>query len=96
MKNLLFVALLAGASAAQAAPASIAAAAPLTVKQDAPSQAPMSKEEMKRRRKLRKANGPEVYKGSVAEQSRIVNDAPGAEKEDGDSPKKDRKSKKSQ
>ena len=55
----------------------------------------MSKADAKRQRKLRKQNGPEVYKGTVAEQRRIVTDAPGAEKDDdSDTPKKERKSKK--
>jgi hypothetical protein len=98
MKNILFVALLAGASAVQAAPVSPAVAVSTALTASlAPSQTtPMSKEDMKRQRKLRKQNGPEVYKGTVAEQRRIVTDAPGAEKEDGDdaSPKKERKMKK--
>jgi hypothetical protein len=95
MKNILFVALLAGASAVQAAPVSPSVAVSTALTVSAPSQTPMSKEEMKRQRKLRKQNGPEVYKGTVAEQRRIVTDAPGAEKEDGDdSPKKERKMKK--
>jgi hypothetical protein len=96
MKNILFVALLAGASAVQAAPASPSVAVSTALTASAPSQTPMSKEDMKRQRKLRKQNGPEVYKGTVAEQRRIVTDAPGAEKEDGDdaSPKKERKMKK--
>jgi hypothetical protein len=97
MKNILFAALLAGASAAQAAPISPSAAVSTALSVSAPSQTtPMvSKADMKRQRKLRKQNGPEVYKGTVAEQRRIVTDAPGAEKEDGDdTPKKERKMKK--
>lgn len=95
MKNILFVALLAGASAAQAAPTSPSTAVLTALTASAPSQTPMSKADMKRQRKLRKQNGPEVYKGTVAEQRRIVTDAPGAEKEDGDdTPKKERKMKK--
>lgn len=86
MKNILFVALLAGASAFEAAPA-IAATTQ--------GQEPVAtKKEVKRQRKMRKQTGPEVYKGTVAEQSRIVTDAPGAEKEDSDSPKRERKAKK--
>lgn len=93
MKNILFVALLAGASAAQAAPVSVAA--PVAVSQTTPTQEPMSKSEMKKMKKARKQNGPEVYKGSVAEQRRIVTDAAGAEKEDGEVSKKElRKEKK--
>jgi len=46
------------------------------------SQEPMSKAAKKAQRKARRQNGPEVYKGSVAEQRRIVTDAPGAEKDD--------------
>jgi hypothetical protein len=89
MKNLLFVALLASATAVEAAPATVSQTAP------AAGQAPSAKE-MKKIRKQRKQNGPEVYKGTVAEQRRIVTDAPGAEKDDtdGDVSKKERKSKK--
>ena len=96
MKSLLFAALFAGTTAAEAAPAATLAPEPVAITQTAPGQAPMSKEEMKRRRKLRRKNGPEVYKGSVAEQRRIVTDAAGSEKEDGeaDVPRKERKSKK--
>jgi Skp family chaperone for outer membrane proteins len=93
MKNILFIALLGSASALIAAP-TIAVAAPA---QTAPAadQAPSHKE-LKKIRKARQKTGPEVYKGTVAEQRRIVTDAPGAEKEDGDdtSSKKERKSKK--
>ncbi len=94
MKNILLAALVAGASAVQAAPSpSAVTATAFTIA--APSQAPMSKAEMKRIRKARKQNGPEVYKGTVAEQRRIVTDAPGAEKEDNDNtPKRERKMKK--
>ena len=95
MKNILFAALVAGASAVQAAPVLPAAAVSTALTASAPSQTPMSKSDMKRQRKMRKQNGPEVYKGTVAEQRRIVTDAPGAEKEDGDeAPKKERKMKK--
>jgi|GEM_PF-1338280 len=94
MKNILFAALLAGASAVEAAPLTPSVATSLTVAQTAPDQAPMSKAELRRRRKLRKQNGPEVYKGSVAEQNRIINDVAGSEKEDRDeTPAKERKSK---
>lgn len=79
MKNILFAALLGSVSALVAAPA-IAVAAP-TQTTPAAGQAPSSKE-MKKIRKARKQNGPEVYKGTVAEQRRIVTDAPGAEKDD--------------
>lgn len=92
MKNILFIALLASASAAQAAPAPVTA--PVVISQTTPSQGPMSKSEMKKARKTRQQNGPEVYKGTVAEQRRIVTDAAGAEKEDGDISRKERKSKK--
>ncbi len=95
MKNILLAALVAGASAVQATPASPSVVVATTITSLAPSQAPMSKAEMKRIRKMRKQNGPEVYKGTVAEQRRIVTDAPGAEKEDNDNtPKKERKMKK--
>ena len=98
MKPLFLVALLAGVTAAEAAPTTTLAPVPVAITQTAPGQTPMSKEEMKRRRKLRRKNGPEVYKGTVAEQRRIVTDAAGAEKEDGqaDTPRKERKSKKNQ
>lgn len=94
MKNILFVALLASASAAQAAPVSVVA--PVTISQTTPTQEPMSKSEMKKMKKARQQNGPEVYKGTVAEQRRIVTDAAGAEKEDGDGTvsRKERKGKK--
>jgi hypothetical protein len=95
MKNILFIALLAGATAVEAAPPTSSAALPLTIKQTPQAQAPMSKAELKRRRKLRKQNGPEVYKGTVAEQSRIITDAPGSQKDDGEvANTKDRKKKK--
>lgn len=91
MKNILLAALLGSASALVAAPV---AAAPSQTTPPAAGQAPSPKE-MKHIRKMRKQNGPEVYKGTVAEQRRIVTDAPGAEKEDGDdTPKKERKAKK--
>ncbi|MDO7885826.1 hypothetical protein [Hymenobacter cheonanensis] len=92
MKNILFAALLGSVTAFVAAP--VAAAPSQTT--PAAGQAPNSKE-MKQIRKARKQNGPEVYKGTVAEQRRIVTDAPGAEKDDdntSDTPKKDRKMKK--
>lgn len=83
MKSLLLLALLASTTAAVAAPTS--------TQQDQPS-----KKELKQQRKLRRQNGPEVYKGSVAEQRRIVTDAAGAEKEDNDrmTRKEQRKAKK--
>ena len=91
MKNVLLLAFLASATAVEAAPLALA---PTHVSQD---QNP-SKQEMKRQRKLRKQNGPEVYKGSVANQSRLVNDAPGANKDDDseDSPRKSSKRAKKQ
>lgn len=93
MKHILFAALLGSASAYVAAPTT-AVAMPATISQTTPpaaGQAPSAKE-MKRIRKQRKQNGPEVYKGTVAEQSRIVNDAPGSEKDDKEgTSKKERK-----
>lgn len=95
MKNILFAALLGSASALVVAPA-IAVAAPAQTT-PAAGQAPSPKE-MKQIRKARKQNGPEVYKGTVAEQRRIVTDAPGAEKDsdegDVEASRKARKSKK--
>ncbi|QKG51500.1 hypothetical protein [Hymenobacter sp. BRD67] len=94
MKYILFAALLTGATAAYA---TATVATQTTTMQTAPGQTPMSKQEMKKQRKLRKQTGPEVYKGTVAEQRRIVTDAPGAEKEDRDgdtSTKKEKKIKK--
>jgi hypothetical protein len=86
MKNILLLAFLAGAIAVEAAPATIN-----HVSQDQP----LSKKELKERRKARRQNGPQVYKGSVAEQQRIVTDAQGAEKEDGEgNTRKERKNKK--
>jgi hypothetical protein len=92
MKNILFAALLGGASALILTPATASA------QTTAPAgQAPSAKE-MKKIRKEREKNGPEVYKGTVAEQRRILTDAPGAEKDDesGDAStsRKTRKSKK--
>ena len=47
------------------------------------SQEPMNtKEAKKAMRKKRRQNGPEVYKGSVAEQRRIVTDAPGSQRDE--------------
>ena len=83
MKNILFIALLAGTSAVEATPLS-AASLPLTIQQTPQDPAPMSKAELKRRRKLRRQNGPEVYKGSVAEQTRVITDATGSQKDDGE------------
>ena len=97
MKNILLLALLAGATAAQAAPTApttLAATYQDAPTQTAPSQKPMSKAEMRQMKKARKQNGPEVYKGSVAEQRRILTDASGAEKEDGEVSKKERRNKK--
>ncbi|NML66406.1 hypothetical protein HHL22_14435 [Hymenobacter sp. RP-2-7] len=71
MKNVLALALLAGALAFEALPALAQT-----------TQEPMSKATKKAQRKARRQNGPEVYKGTVAEQRRIVTDAPGAEKDD--------------
>ena len=95
--NTLFLAmLLAGTSAAEATPSAPLVAVPVAITQTTPAQAPMSKAEMKRRRKLRRQNGPEVYKGSVAEQNRVITDAAGSEKEDGEAAtrRKERKNKK--
>lgn len=75
MKNILSLALLVGIATVAAQP-SFAQTGP----------APTSKKEVKKQRKARKQVGPEVYKGTVAEQSRIITDAAGSEKdrEDGD------------
>lgn len=70
MKNILLLALLVGFATIEVQPAAA---------QTSPST--MSKADMKKAKKARKQNGPEVYKGTVAEQRRIVTDAPGAEKE---------------
>lgn len=68
MKNiLLLAAFLLGATAAEAH----LAQEPVT-----------SKASKKAARKARRQNGPEVYKGSVAEQRRIVTEAAGAERDD--------------
>ncbi|MVN77983.1 hypothetical protein GO988_16760 [Hymenobacter sp. HMF4947] len=90
MKNLLLLAFLAGATAVEAAP--LAPVSTTHVNQD---QTP-DKKDLKRQRKLRKQTGPEVYKGTVANQNRIINDAPGANKDDDgdDSPRKSKRSKK--
>lgn len=39
------------------------------------------KEAAKKARKARRQKGPEVYKGSVAEQQRVIEDAPDAQKD---------------
>ena len=70
MKNILLLAFLVGATALEAQSA---------LAQTSP--APTSKKEMKQQRKARKQVGPEVYKGSVAEQNRIITDAAGSEKD---------------
>ena len=69
MKNLLLLAALAVASI------EVATAAP---SQTTPS-GTMTKKE---RKAARQAKSPQVYKGSVAEQRRMVTDAPGAEDSD--------------
>lgn len=71
MKTTLLLALFAGALALEAAPALAQS-----------TQTPMSKSEKKARRKARRQNGPEVYKGSVAEQRRILTEAAGSERDD--------------
>ena len=80
MRNTLLNTLLVGALCA--ATLGMAAA------QTAPT--PTSKKEMKEQRKLRRQKAPEVYKGSVARERRIVTEYPGAEKEEATS-KKDKK-----
>ncbi|MGI4832851.1 MAG: hypothetical protein ACRYFK_05255 [Janthinobacterium lividum] len=83
MKNVLVLALFASALAFEAQPALAQT-----------TQEPTSKAAKKAQRKTRRQNGPEVYKGSVAEQSRIVTDAAGSEKDDADD-KTTKKSKRS-
>lgn len=70
MKNILLLALLVGVTALEAQTA---------LAQTTP--APTSKKALKEQRKARKQVGPEVYKGTVAEQNRIITDAAGAEKD---------------
>lgn len=84
MKNVLVLALFASALAFEAQPALAQT-----------TQEPMSKATKKAQRKARRQNGPEVYKGSVAEQRRIVTDAAGAEKDDSGEDKATKKSKRS-
>ncbi|MBJ6145019.1 hypothetical protein [Hymenobacter sp. BT559] len=73
MKNLLLLAALAFATteAATAAPS-----------QTAPSGTMTKKERKAARQAARQAKDPQVYKGSVAEQRRVLTDAPGAEDTD--------------
>jgi len=85
MKNLLLLALLAGATVVEAAPASTD-----HVSQDQP----LNKKEIKQRRKARRQNGPQVYKGTVAEQSRVLSDAQDADKEDRGNARRQRKARK--
>jgi hypothetical protein len=68
MKNLLLLAALAIATT-EAATA-------------APSQTTPGTMTKKERKAARQAKSPQVYKGSVAEQRRLVTDAPGAEESD--------------
>lgn len=49
--------------------------------QNPPQEELSAKEAAKRAKKARKAHGPEVYKGSVAKERRLLVDAPGAHKE---------------
>lgn len=84
MKNLLLLAALAFATT------EVATAAP---SQTTPSGTMSKKERKAARQAARQAKAPQVYKGSVAEQSRVVTDAPGAEDSDGDNTKSKRKSK---
>lgn len=71
MKNLLLLAALAVATteAATAAPTQTTPTGTMTKKE---------------RKAARQAKAPHVYKGTVAEQNRVVTDAPGAEDADGD------------
>jgi hypothetical protein len=75
MKNLLLLAALTVASL------EVATAAP---SQTTPSGTMTKKERKAARQAARQAKAPQVYKGSVAEQSRVVTDAPGSEDSDGD------------
>ena len=84
MKNLLLLAALAFATT------EVATAAP---SQTTPSGTMSKKERKAARQAARQAKAPQVYKGSVAEQSRVVTDAPGAEDSDGDNTKSKKKSK---
>ena len=69
MKNLLLLALL--------------AAATLEASATTASQTPTEKMTKKERKAARQAKSPQVYKGTVAEQNRVVTDAAGAESGDG-------------
>jgi uncharacterized membrane protein len=85
MKNLLLLAALAFATT------EVATAAP---SQTTPTGTMSKKERKAARQAARQAKSPQVYKGSVAEQSRVVTDAPGAEDSDsGDNTKSKKKSK---
>ena len=75
MKNLLLLAALAFATT------EVATAAP---SQTTPTGSMSKKERKAARQAARQAKAPQVYKGSVAEQSRVVTDAPGAEDSDSD------------
>jgi hypothetical protein len=73
MKNLLLFSLLAAATvdaSAQTTPASTETTSATTTRKSA-----------KQRRADRKTKAPEVYKGSVAEQRRLLTDADGADKD---------------
>lgn len=73
MKNLLLLAALGLATA------EVATAAP---SQTAPTSTMTKKERKAARQAARQAKAPQVYKGTVAEQNRVVTDAPGAEDSD--------------
>jgi hypothetical protein len=70
MKNILLLALLAVAT--------------IEANATTAGQTPTEKMTKKERKAARQAKSPQVYKGTVAEQRRLVTDAPGAESEDGE------------
>jgi len=70
MKNLLLLALLAAATLEASA---------TTARQE-----PAEKMSKKERKAARQAKAPQVYKGTVAEQRRVVTDAAGSESDTGD------------
>jgi hypothetical protein len=87
MKNLLLLAALVVATT------EVASAAPT---QTTPTSTMTKKERKAARQAARQAKAPQVYKGTVAEQSRVITDAPGAEDSDnGDNTTKSKKKSKS-
>jgi hypothetical protein len=90
MKNLLLLSLLAVATVD-----AFAQTTPTSTETTTSTSATTTRKSAKQRRADRKVKAPQVYKGSVAEQRRLLTDADGADKEPdaGDDAKASKKSK---